>query len=133
MKPNLKDEPREWRKSALMTALGLVVLSSVLRWRHVLTNKTWFMLLALFGVIALCALWQPRWFRGYHRFSMKLGLVLSRFFGRLLLVVFFFLILTPVGLILRLIGKDALQLRRRHKATTYWQPAKDYSPLDRLF
>ena len=133
MKPNLKDEPKEWRKSALMAALGLAILSSLLRWRHVLTDRTWFALLALFGVIALCAIGRPRWFRGYHRFSMKLGLVLSRFIGRLLLVLFFFLILTPVGLILRLVGKDALQLKPRRGTTTYWQTARDYNPLDRLF
>jgi hypothetical protein len=133
MKPNLKDEPKEWRKSALLAALGLVMLSSLLRWRQVLTDKTWFALLALFGGMALCALWQPRWFRGYHRFSMKLGFVISRFLGRLLLVLFFFFILTPVGLILRLVGKDTLQLKPRQGTTTCWQSAKDYSPLDRLF
>jgi multisubunit Na+/H+ antiporter MnhG subunit len=133
MKLNLKDEPKEWRKSALLAALGLVILSSLLRWRHVLTDKTWLALLSLFGVMAVCALWQPRWFRGYHRFSMKLGFAVSRFLGRVLLVLFFFFILTPVGLILRLMGKDALQLKPRREAQSCWQTAKDYGPLDRLF
>jgi len=133
MKPNLKDEPKEWRKSALLAALGLAILSSLLRWRQVVTDRTWFALLAVPGVMALAALWQPRWFRGYHRLSMKLGIVISRFFGRVLLVLFFFFILTPVGLILRLAGKDALQLKPRGGVITFWQTAKDYNPLDRLF
>jgi len=133
MKPNLKDEPKEWRKSALLAALGLAILSLLLRWRQVVTDRTWFALLALFGGMALCALWQPRWFRGYHRFSMKLGFAISRRLGRLLLVLFFFLILTPVGLILRLAGKDTLQLKSRRGTATDWQTARDYSPLDRLF
>jgi hypothetical protein len=133
MKPNLKDVPKEWRKSALMTALGLAILSSLLRWRHVLTDKTWFAVLTLLGGVAIGALWRPRWFRGYYRFSTKLGFAVSQFIGRLILVLFFFFILTPVGLILRLAGKDALQLRPRLKTTTAWQMAKDYSPLDRLF
>ena len=38
MKPNLRDEPKEWRKSALLTALGLVIMSSLLRWRQMLAN-----------------------------------------------------------------------------------------------
>jgi multisubunit Na+/H+ antiporter MnhG subunit len=63
----------------------------------------------------------------------RLGLAISQFIGRLLLLFFFFFILTPVGLILRLAGKDALQLRPPREATTYWQPAKAYGPLDRLF
>jgi hypothetical protein len=133
MKPNLKDEPKEWRKSALMAGLGLAILSSLLRWRQILADKTWLALLALAGLVAICALWQPRWFRGYHRFSVKLGFAVSQFFGRLLLVLFFFFILMPVGLILRLTGKDALQLKPGREAKTCWQTAKDYSPLDRLF
>ena len=133
MKPILKDEPKEWRKSALMAALGLAILSSLLRWRHVLADTTWLVLLALPGLVAVCAFWRPRWFRGYHRFSMRLGFAVSQFLGRLLLMLFFFFILTPVGLILRLSGKDALQLKKGREAATDWQPAKDYSPLDRLF
>jgi hypothetical protein len=133
MRPNLKDEPKEWRKSALMTALGLAILSSLLRWRHVLAGKTWVALLTLSGVVAIGALWRPHWFRGYYRFSTKLGFAVSQFIGRLMLMLFFFFILTPVGLILRLAGKDALQLKPGWKMTTWWQIAKDYSPLDRLF
>jgi Saxitoxin biosynthesis operon protein SxtJ len=133
MKLKLKDEPKEWRKSALMAALGLALLSSFLRWRHVLANDIWLVALALFGLVAIGALIQPRWFRGYHRFSTRLGFAVSQFIGRILLTLFFFLVLTPVGLILRLAGKDALQLKRPREATTYWQAAKEYSPLDRLF
>ena len=133
MKPNLRDEPKEWRKSALMTALGLAILSSLLRWRHVLTDITWFAVLTLLGAVAISALWQPRWFRGYYRFSTKLGFAVSQFIGRLILMLFFFFILTPVGLILRLAGKDTLQLKTGGKTASCWQMAKDYGALDRLF
>jgi Saxitoxin biosynthesis operon protein SxtJ len=133
MKLNLKDEPKEWRKSALLAALGLALLSSVLRWRHVLTNTAWLAALAVAGLITICALLQPRWFAGYHRISMRLGFAISQFMGRVALALFFFFILTPVGLILRLAGKDPLQLKPPHEAKTCWQPVKNTSPLDRLF
>ena len=133
MKLDFKDEPKEWRKSALMTALGLAILSSVLRWRHILTNDLWLGALVLLGIVAVCAWWQPRWFRGHYRLLMRFGLAISQFIGRLVLLFFFFFILTPVGLILRLAGKDALQLKTPREATTYWQPAKAYGSLDRLF
>ena len=134
-KPELtpRGEPKEWRKSALMTVLGLALFSSFLRWRHVLANDIWLVALASSGLLAICALVQPHWFRGYHRWSMRIGFAVSRFFGRILLTLFFFLVLTPVGLMLRLTGKDALQLKPPRRATTYWQAAREYSPLDRLF
>jgi hypothetical protein len=133
MELNLKDEPKEWRKTALLTVLGLALISSILRWRHVLGTRAWLTTLSVLAIIAISAILQPRWFRGYHLFSMRLGFVVSRILGRILLMLFFLFILTPVGWILRLLGKDLLQLNRPHDAKTYWQPAKENSPLDRLF
>lgn len=130
---NLKDEPKEWRKSAVLAAFGLGLASSLLRWRHVLGNRTWLIILSILALIAVCAILQPRWFRGYHLFSMRLGFAISRILGRILLILFFLFVLTPFGWILRMMGKDLLQLKRRPEATTYWQSAKEQGPLDRLF
>jgi hypothetical protein len=49
------------------------------------------------------------------------------------LILFFILILTPLGLILRLAGKDPLQLKRPPDAGTCWHQARESSSLDRLF
>jgi multisubunit Na+/H+ antiporter MnhG subunit len=133
MKLNLKDEPKEWRKSALLASLGLALMSSVLRWRHVLSNKTWLAVLAALAAVALVALLQPRCFRGYHRLSMRLGFVISQSLGRVALVLLFIFVLTPMGWVLRLAGKDPLRLKPQRDAKTYWQPARDFTPLDRLF
>jgi len=133
MKLNLKDEPREWRKSVWLAALGLALISSLLRWRHVLSNRGWLTALAVLAALAVAAGWQPRWFRGYHRFSQRAGFALSQVLGRIALVGFFLLIVTPVGLALRLAGQDPLRLKRPPQTTTYWQSAKVPGPLDRLF
>ena len=133
MKLNLKDEPKEWRKSALLAAFGLALISSVLRWRHVLAAHTWFAVLAMLGFMAVAAIFRPRWFRGYHLLSMRLGFAISQVVGRILLVLFFIFIITPVGFALRLAGKDPLQLKRPANADTFWRNAKDPSPLDRMF
>ncbi|HTV40349.1 MAG TPA: hypothetical protein VMF08_07225 [Candidatus Sulfotelmatobacter sp.] len=133
MELNLKDEPKEWRKTALLSALGLALVTSLLRWRHVLGTRTWLIILCILGFLAICAVLQPRWFRGYHLLSMRAGFAISRFFGRIILTLFFLVILTPLGWILRATGKDLLQLKRRPDAATYWEPAKESGPLDRLF
>ena len=133
MKPNFKDEPKEWRKSALLAAFGLALISSLLRWRHVLADEKWLAILIVLAVLAIAALLQPRWFRGYHLFSMRLGFASSRILGRVFLTLFFIFIVTPMGWVLRLAGKDPLQLKRPVDAETYWQKAKECGPLDRLF
>ena len=133
MKLKFKEDPKEWRKSTLLTALGLAILASLLRWRHHLSTNAWCAILAVLAVVAVGAVLQPRWFRGWYRLSLRLGFYSSQFVGRCILILFFLLIITPLGWGLRLAGKDALQLKRPRNATTYWQPSKDCSPLDRLF
>ncbi len=61
--------------------------------------------------------------------SFHVGQVL----GRVLLMVVFLGLVTPLGWALRLAGKDLLGLRRSPGATTYWRPAKRTSPFDRMF
>ena len=133
MKLHFKEDPKEWRKSTLLTALGLAILSSVLRWRKRLPADVWCAVLVVLAVVAICAVLQPRWFRGWYRLSLRLGFYSSQFIGRCVLLLFFLVVITPVGWVLRLAGKDSLQLKRPAGAATYWHPSKDSSPLDRLF
>jgi hypothetical protein len=53
--------------------------------------------------------------------------------GAVMLTLFFLLLLTPLGLILRITGKDPLQLKRPRSARTYWHPSRAGSAFDRLF
>ena len=85
------------------------------------------------AVVAVGALLQPRWCRGWYRLSLRLGFYSSQFIGRGVLALLFIFILTPLGLVLRLAGKDPLQLKRPRDAVTCWHPAKNSGPLDRLF
>lgn len=39
---------------------------------------------------------------------------------RVVLFLLFFLVLTPLGILLRALGKDYLALRKEPNATTYW-------------
>src|SRR5271165_1332966 len=133
MKLHFKEDPKEWRKSVLLTALGVAILSSLLRWRKHLPSHLWLALLVLLAGVALCAVLRPRWFRGWYRLSLRLGFYSSQFIGRCVLVLFFFFIITPLGFVLRLMGKRPLQLKRPTAATTYWHQSKGCSPLDRLF
>jgi hypothetical protein len=51
---------------------------------------------------------------------MKFAFVLGWANTRLILGLFFYLILTPIGLIMRMTGKDPLSRRLDRSAATYW-------------
>jgi len=55
--------------------------------------------------------------RGWMRFAWLLGWVNTR----VLLVTAFFLLVTPISLLLRLFGRDPLQRRFDARKSTYWQ------------
>ena len=133
MKLNYKEDPKEWRKSALLTVLGLALLISVVCWRRQVSANVWGTILGVLAGIAVCAVLQPHWFRGYYRLSLRWGFYSSQLVGRFVLAVFFIFVVTPLGWGLWLAGKDLLRLKRPRDAATYWQPSKDCGPLDRLF
>lgn len=126
----LKEDPREWRKAVWFGALGFAVLNSLLCWRRVLPIPVWVAVLAALATLAAMAAVRPRWFRGYYRFMARVGFGLVRWFGYAALVGLFVFVLTPLGLILRLCGKDLLALRRRRSSESYWQPARPASRLE---
>jgi hypothetical protein len=133
MKLRLKEDPKEWRKATLLSAGGLALLSSLLCWRGVLPKAGWVAALAVLGATAVASLVAPRWFRGYYRFSHRLGFHLARGLGFLALGAIFVLVITPMGLALRAFGQDPLRLKRPAQKESYWHPAKANSPLDRMF
>lgn len=133
MKPRLKEDPKEWRKAVLLSALGLALLATVLRWRHILTTTLWGGALAILAAVILLAVLRPRWFRGYYRFSGRLGFYFGQWVGYAGLMILFLLVLTPLGWVLRLMGKDLLRLKKPRHSATCWHPTGESSPLDRSF
>ena len=54
-----------------------------------------------------------------NRLWFKLGLLLGRFISPLIMWVIFFVVVTPIGIIMRLLNKDLLNLKY-NKKETYW-------------
>ena len=133
MKLKLKEDAREWRKFTLAALAGLAALGGVLCWRGVVPGRWLVWWLAALGVALLAVLLRPAWFRGFYRAGATAGYHVGQFMGQVLLVLFFFLVLTPLGLALRLAGKDLLRLKRDRSADSYWQPAPRESQLDKMF
>ena len=133
MKLRLKEDPREWRKFGLGAALVLAAVVGVICWRATIPKPAAVALLTGLAGAAVLALARPAAFRGPYRLGMRVSHGLGRIVAPLLLGVIFFLVLTPLGLLLRLLGKDLLRLRRDPAARSYWQPAPEASDLTKMF
>jgi hypothetical protein len=133
MKPKLKEDPREWRKFA-WAALAVLAIMAAMLWRRGTLPAGDF--LAVFAVVLLLALGvalRPQPVRPVYRVAMTVGFYLGQVMGRLLLTLAFILVVTPLGVMLRIAGKDLLRLRRDRRSASYWQPARFTSHFDRQF
>jgi hypothetical protein len=76
---------------------------------------------AVCGVIAaLLAMVSPRYLRPLNYFWMKLAQNLSRVVSPLVLGVLYFIVVTPLAVVLRFVGRDELDIRRVSK-TGFWR------------
>ena len=133
MRLHFNEDPKEWRKAALLGLIGPTVIFSVLRYRRMVSDTGLVAALALIALAALCAGVRPRWFRGYYRFTTWLGFCIIQVLGKVVLAAFFFVILTPFGWIMRRLGKDFLQLKSPRDEQTFWQTARKDSSLDNMY
>ncbi len=75
-------------------------------------------------LIAFLALVLPRAIESLWKTLMALTLPIGWIVSRLILIIFFYLILSPISLFLRLIGHDPLK-RRKSVEGTYWEPFEE--------
>ena len=69
---------------------------------------------------AVPALIVPRALHPLNYAWFRLGLLMHRVISPLIIGAVFFLCVTPIGVIMRLFGKDVLSLRRRADLPSYW-------------
>jgi hypothetical protein len=99
----------------------LCVIAAVLWWRgHPLRAEA---LAAAGATLVLFGLFAPRALAGPSAVWWRFSRVLGHFNARVLLTVFFAIVLTPVGLVWRVAGRDPL--RRRRGDSTGWLPYPD--------
>ncbi|MCS7090340.1 MAG: hypothetical protein RMN51_08550 [Verrucomicrobiota bacterium] len=133
MRLEYREDPREWRRIALASVVGPALVASFCAWRGWMGTKWWVTLLAVLGAILIAALVRPSWFRGYYRMIVWTGFQVARFLGYAVLTGLFWLVVVPLGVFLRVSGRDLLQLKRDDGAVSYWKPAPPATPLDKMF
>jgi hypothetical protein len=97
------------REFGLTTGVAVVVIFALfLPWILELgTWPTWPWIVA--ALLWLLALVRPLWLRPIYRGWMRFGLLASRVMTPLVLGIVFFVMIAPMGLVMRLRGKDPMQ------------------------
>lgn len=116
------------RKFGLVMAAAWAVLASVSWWR---SSPAAVYLAGLAIVFLGPAILWPRALGPVERAWMTFANVLSVVMTRVILTLTFYLVITPIGLLLRLLHKDVLGLRADRKAQSFWLPIEPNGPSTR--
>lgn len=136
---NWKPEGRDLRAFAQSLMVGFPVIAVVLflmNWlfKQQLPDLRFFLMLGGIGasVGAICFLSpviaRPLYFVWYA-LTGAIGIVVAN----LIICLVFFGIFTPMALVIRLIGRDALRLKPQQGANTFWEDAPDPPRADHYF
>lgn len=105
---------------------GLFLVISILPLFHGEKFRWWASVVAT--MFALVALTKPALLTKLNQLWMKLGLLLGKIVSPIALSILFYLIITPIGLMIRIKGKDPLRLKFDPNANSYWIPRDPPGP-----
>ena len=80
-------------------------------------NETLFVLAV---IVLLITIFNQAWLKVIYTKWMKVAHAIGQVVTTLILVIFFYGVLTPVGIVLRLMGKDYMNRKLEPQAVTYW-------------
>ena len=109
------------RKSALLVA---AVLLAIAAWNLYRGRTTVVVVFASAGAaLVVAGLLVPPAARAFHTAWMRFAVLLGHVNSRVLLTLVYYLVVTPYGVVTRLVGRDPLR-RRGAKGESYWVERK---------
>lgn len=126
---NIKSHKKELRKFGISVGAVILLISLLLLyWEK--SFWIWFFIVADFLIIA--GVLFPNILLPLQKVWMTLAVLLGFVMTRVILSILYYIIITPIGFITKIIGKDFLSLKIDKKAKTYWnyRTKKDYQKID---
>lgn len=117
---NWNPKPRELRQFAVLWLVVFGLIGAYSLWgRGSLPAAAAFWVVAAAGLVGYL---RPGFLRPVYILWMALAWPIGWTISHLLLLSVYYLVLTPIGLLMRLFGNDPLQRRFDPSAKTYWTP-----------
>jgi hypothetical protein len=111
-----------WRFTVFFALVGLYSL-----WREG-TAYSW--MLGLAGLTAAVTMVRPQWLAPLNRAWMRFGELLERVVSPLVLGIIFYGVFRPVGSVMRVARRDAMERRFEPGVQTYWAERDPPGPAD---
>jgi hypothetical protein len=114
----IESSPKKLREFGLVVGGVLCALGILLGWQG-RSSFPYFLAPGIFLVVAGAIL--PGILKPIQKAWMTLAILMGWFMTRVLMTLLFYLAITPIGLLMRLIGKDLLDQRLEPQKQSYWK------------
>lgn len=110
----MKKQAPDFKERSFGVSVGsvLLLIAAVLAWRGRITNAE--ILAGIGAVLLVLGLTKPRWLKYPSMVWWKFAMVLGYVNARVILTIAFALVLTPLGLLWRVIGRDPLAIKKQN-------------------
>ncbi len=115
---NWKPSQRELKKFAMLWIGFFGLIGVYVLWRHESLRAA--VMLWIVAAAGSAGVVRPSVFRPVYLVWMTLALPIGWTVSHLLLVIVYYVVLTPIGLLMKLVGYDPLQRRLDRSAKSYW-------------
>jgi hypothetical protein len=120
---NIKGDKSDWKKFGITMGIILTIIGLYLLWKN---NDYFQYFLFLGAAFSLLGLILPTALKHVYKVWMSLAVVMGFIMTRVIMVIIFYLLVTPIGLIAYITGKKFLDMKIDKNAKSYWL-ARDQS------
>jgi hypothetical protein len=120
--------PAELRRFGLALGAGLSVLGSILLWRDK-SAAPW--ILGVAATLLLLAILRPQLLGPLEKVFARVARVVTKALTYLVLTLTFILVITPMGLVMRLLRRDPLALKPAPDQSSFWIEVEPDGPTTR--
>lgn len=115
---HIKESVKELRKFGL-TVGGVLAAIAILLFYFEKPSAIYFAVIG--GSLILFGTLFPKILKPLNRIWMSLAIILGFIMSRVILTILFYLVLTPIGILAKLVGKKFMILKYDKSAKTYWE------------
>lgn len=139
---NLKPDRRHLRDFGWVALVIFGLLGGLVTWKHAIlgihlsepaTRTTAMALWMVGGLSGLLSLVRPEWNRFLYLLLTLVAFPIGFVVSHVIIAIIFYVIITPVGLVFRLMRRDSLTRKFDRSAPTYWVDRPPVDSVERYF
>lgn len=115
---NIKSGRKELRGSGLAIAALLIIAGGIALWRG---NGNWLYFIISGSVFIGLGVFFPEILKPLHLLWMSIAIIIGFFMSRIILIILFFAVVTPIGLMTKILKMDLLDESIDRRKVSYWK------------